>query len=110
MKETPDLTRGQTAKHLEILKAISNRSKPAELSENYASKVTESFRSQLRDNLAFMQKFAFLGKEAFSPDHFMLDPTAAEVFHYKMTLPKRTVYYHFRFDKQSKISWISFEE
>jgi len=110
MKESPDLTPNQTANHLQVLKGISEGAKPAELSATHAAKLTDTFRQQLRENLGQLQKFAFLGKEQITPHHFMLDATAAEIFHYKMQLPKRTIYYHFRFDKQGKISWISFEE
>ena len=110
MKESPDLTPHQTADHLQVLKGISEGAKPAELSATCAAKLSDTLRQQLRENLGQLQKFVFLGKEQITPQHFMLDATAAEVFHYKMQLPKRTIYYHIRFDKQGKISWISFEE
>lgn len=110
MKESPELKPGQTKDHLQILKEISENKTPPVLSANYAAKVPEAFRKQLKENLTHLRSFTFLGHEHITPDHFMLDPTAAEFYRYEMTLPNKTVYYYFRFDKEGKIGWISSEE
>ena len=57
-----------------------------------------------------MRSFTFLGNEKITENYFMLDPTAAEFYRYKMTLADKTVYYHFRMDKEEKVGWIIFEE
>lgn len=110
MKESADVTPGQTSAHLNILKDIADNKTPSQLSTNYASKISEAFRKQLTDNLKQMKSFVFLGQEKITADHFMLDPTAAEFYRYKMNLADKTVFYHFRMDKEGKIGWIVFEE
>jgi hypothetical protein len=57
-----------------------------------------------------MKSFAYLGNEQVTTNHFIPDPTAAEIFRYKMTLAGKTVFYHFRTNKEGKIAWISFED
>ena len=110
MKEATDAPLRRTQNHLNVLKEIAAGRTPESLLANYASKVTDAFRQQVRGNLERMKAFAFLGNEKFTPDHFMLDATAAEVFRYRMTLPDKIVYYHLRFNKEGKIGWISAEE
>lgn len=108
LKET--INANQTQAHLQILKDIADKKTPENLATNYASKISETFRQQLAENLKQMKFFAYLGSEKITADHFMLDPTAAEFFRYKMTLANKTVYYHFRINKEGKIGWINFEE
>ncbi len=110
MKESADVTPGQTSAHLSILKDIAENKTPGALSTNYASKMSEAFRKQLADNLKQMKSFTFLGKEKINENYFMLDPTAAEFYRYKMTLADKTVFYHFRMDRVGKVGWIVFEE
>ncbi len=57
-----------------------------------------------------MRSFTFLGDEKITENYFMLDPTNAEFYRYKMTLADKTVYYHFRMDKEEKVGWIIFEQ
>jgi D-alanyl-D-alanine carboxypeptidase len=108
LKEVVDTK--QTEKSLQILKDIANNKTPEILSANFASKVSETFRKQLGENLKQMKSFAYIGNEKIGENHFMLDPNAAEFFRYKMTLANKTVYYHFRMNKDGKIGWIIFEE
>lgn len=108
LKEINDPKR--TEKALQILKDIADNKANEMFSANYASRVPESFRKQLAENLKQMKSFAFLGNEKIGEDHFMLDATAAEFFRYKMTLANKTVYYHFRMNKEGKIGWIVFED
>jgi Beta-lactamase class C and other penicillin binding proteins len=110
LKNAEDTFPGQTPSHLATLKAIAEKTSAPMLSDTYVPKISDAFRKQLADNLAEMTDFKFLGREIFSPEHFMLDPTAAGVDRYKMTLKAKTVYYHLRFNKERKISWISTEE
>lgn len=110
MKESADVTPGQTNAHLNILKEIADNKTPAQLSANYASKISDAFRKQLNDNLKQMKSFTFLGNEKITESYFMLDPTAAEFYRYKMTLADKTVFYHFRMDRGAKVGWIIFEE
>ncbi len=108
MKEVVDAN--QTEKSLKILRDIADNKTPQILSENYASKVSEAFRKQLAENLKLMRSFVYLGREKIGEDHFMLDATAVEFLRYKMTLANKTVYYHFRMNKEGKIGWIVFED
>jgi CubicO group peptidase (beta-lactamase class C family) len=108
LKEINDKER--TEKTLQTLKDIAENKSSEMLSANYASRVPQTFRQQLADNLKQIKTFAFLGQEKITADHFVLDPTLTEVFHYKMTLAKKTVYYHFRMNKEGKIGWIVFED
>lgn len=108
MKEVVD--ENQRQKTLQILKEIADNKTPETLSANYASKISESFRQQTAENLKLMKSFAYLGYEKITDDHFVPDPNAAELFHYKMTLANKTVYYHFRINKDGKIGWIIFED
>ncbi len=108
LKEISDTK--QTEKALQILKDIAENKTPETLSANFAAKVSETFRKQLAENLKQMKSFAYLGNEKIGEDHFMLDATAAEFFRYKMTLTTKTVYYHFRMNKEGKIGWIVFED
>ena len=110
MKPTPDATPNQTQVHLQVLKDIANGKHNDLCSPIYAAKITDVFRQQLRQDLGESKSFVFLGKEKITRDHFMLDTTADEIFHYKMVLAKRTLYFHFRFNTEQKIGWISFEE
>lgn len=110
MEVSPDAVPNQTREHLQILKDISAGKTPAILSDKYASKISETFRTQVRENLKLSSSFVYLGGEKITANHFMLDPTADEILHYKMALPKKTVYYHFRFDKEHRLAWVSFEE
>ncbi len=110
MKETPDAAPNQTQNHLQILKAIAENKNSEMLSASYASRVPETFRRQLADNLKQMNAFAYLGKERITADHFILDPTLIEIFHYKMMLANHNVYYHFRVNKNEKVGWIMFED
>ncbi len=108
MKEVVD--ENQRQKTLQILKEIADNKTPETLSANYASKISESFRQQTAENLKLMKSFAYLGNEKITTDHFIPDPNATEIFHYKMTLANKTVYYHFRINKDGKIGWIIFED
>ena len=72
--------------------------------------MSAAFRKQLADNLKQLKAFTYLGNEKIGADYFMLDPTAAEFFRYKMTLANTTVFYHFRMSKEGKIGWIVFED
>ena len=110
MKETPDAAPNQTQNHLQMLKDLADNKNPEMLAANYASRVPATFRQQLAANLKQMKSFAFLGKEKITADHFILDPTLIEIFHYKMTLANKTVYYHLRFNKDGRIGWIVFED
>lgn len=110
LKETPDATSNQTQNALQILKDIGDNKKPEILSTNFASRMPEAFRKQLAENLSQMKSFAYIGNEKIGKDHFMLDPAAAEFFRYKMTLANKTVYYHYRMNKDGKVGWIIFEE
>ena len=106
LKETLDAIPNQTRNYLQILKDIAAGKNPEMMSANFAAKVSESFRKQLSANLKQMKTFAYLGKEKITADHFVLDPDASEFFRYKMTLPDKTIYYHFRMNKDGKIGWI----
>lgn len=108
MKEIKDSK--QTENALQTLKDIADHKTNEMLSANYASRVPDAFRKQLGENLKQMKSFAYLGNEKITADHFMLDPTAFEFFRYKMTLANKTVYYHFRMNKDGKIGWIVFED
>ncbi|MFN0140489.1 MAG: serine hydrolase domain-containing protein [Pyrinomonadaceae bacterium] len=108
LKEVIDVNQTQT--NLQILKAIADRKNPESLSANFASRMPETFRKQLGENLKQMKAFAYIGNEKIGENHFMLDAAAAEFFRYKMTLANKTVYYHFRMNKDGKIGWIIFEE
>ncbi len=110
MKEMPDATPNQTQNHLQLLKDIADNKNSEMLAANYASRIPATFRQQLAENLNQMKTFAYLGKEKITPDHFILDPTLAEIFHYKMMLANKTVYYHLRITKEGKIGWIVFED
>ena len=110
MKEKPDETPNQTQTYLQMLKDIADNKNPEMLSANYAARVPATFRRQLAENLTQMKNFTYLGKEKITADHFILDPTLSEIFHYKMTLLNKTVYYHLRINKDGKIGWIVFEE
>lgn len=110
MKRSPDLTPNQTRDHLQILEAIAAHKDSDALSANYSAKISEPFRQQLAENLKQMKSFVYLGSEPVTADHFILDPTLVDIQHYKMTLSNRTVYYHFRIDKNQKIGWIVFED
>lgn len=109
MKETQQLTPNQNEMFLQALRSIAEKKSSEMLSTNYASKINEDFRRRLGENLKQMKSFAYLGKEKITADHFMLD-TTAEIFHYKMTLSNKTVYYHFRMNKEGRIGWITFDE
>ncbi|MGI8788170.1 MAG: serine hydrolase domain-containing protein [Pyrinomonadaceae bacterium] len=106
LKETPDATPNQTQTYLQILKYIADNKNPEIMSANFSSKVSETFRQQLGENLKQMKSFVYLGKEKITADHFVLDPAAFEFFRYKMTLADKTVYYNFRMNKDGKIGWI----
>lgn len=108
MKEIVD--KKQREKALKILKEIADGKTPDELSANYAKNISESFRKQAGENLKQMKSFAYLGNERVTAHHFIPDPNAAEISHYKMTLATRIVYCHFRSNKDGKMGWISFEE
>ncbi len=110
LKETPDAIPNQTQTYLQILKDIADKKNPEILSANYAAKVSETFRQQLAENIKQMKSFAYLGNEKITADHFVLDPNASEFSRYKMTLADKTVYYHFRMNKDGKVGWIIFEE
>jgi D-alanyl-D-alanine carboxypeptidase len=105
-----EITDSQTPTNLQILRDIAANKNSEMLSANYASRVPTTFRRQLGENLKQMRAFTFLGKEKITPDYFVLDPTLTEIFYYKMTLANRTVYYHFRFNKDGKVGWIVYEE
>ncbi len=110
MKETPDLTPGQTKNALHILSEIAAGRSTGEMSTNYTAKVPDAFRKQLAENLKQMKSFVYLGREKITTDHFMLDATADEFIRYRMTLPGKKVYYYFRMNKEGKIGWIQVEE
>ena len=103
LKEMPN---AQTQEFLQILKDIAANKNPEIMSPNFASKVSENFRKQLAENLKQMKSFAYLGTEKITADHFVLDPLAVKFIRYKMMLPDKTVYYHFRMNKDGKIGWI----
>lgn len=108
MKEINDANQRENA--LQILKEIADNKTPETLSANYAKNISVTFRKQTAENLKQMKSFAYLGSEKVTTDHFIPDPTAAEIFHYKMTLADKTVYYHFRMNKEGKIGWIMYED
>ncbi len=108
MKEVIDANQTQT--NLQILKDISESKTSEIMSANFAANVSGTFRKQLAENLKQMKSFAFLGNEKIGENHFMLAPNASEFFRYKMTLANKTVYYHFRMNKDGKIGWIVFED
>lgn len=110
MKEVPDDTPNQTQKALQILRDIADNKSPGEMSSNFAAKVPEAFRKQVGENLKQMSAFRYLGREKIGVDHFMLDVTADEFVRYRMTLPRKNVYYYFRMNKEGKIGWIVVEE
>lgn len=110
MKQSPDVTPGATAASVQVLKDLADKKPNNALSANFAAKVSDAFRKQLTENLSQMKSFVFLGSEKITNDHFMLDATAAELFHYKMTLAGKDVFYHFRMNKEAKIGWIVFED
>ncbi len=110
LKEMPDSTPNQMQTYLQILKDIAAGKNPEILSANFAAKVSENFRKQLGENLKQMKSFVYLGTEKITADHFVLDPAAFEFSRYKMTLPDKTVYYHFRMNKDGKVGWIIFED
>lgn len=108
MKEVIDVKQRETA--LQILKELADGKTPETLSANYAKNISETFRKQLGENLKQMKSFAYLGSEKVTTDHFIPDPTAAEIFHYKMTLAGKTVFYHLRTNKEGKVGWIMYED
>lgn len=108
LKEVVDVNKTQNA--LQILIDIADNKSPESLSTNFASRMSDAFRKQLVENLKQMKSFAYLGSEKIGADHFMLDPMASVLFRYKMTLANKTVYYHFRMNKDGKVGWIIFEE
>lgn len=108
LKEVVDLEKTRDA--LQILKELAENKKPEILSTNFAAKMPDAFRKQLAENLKQMRSFTYLGNEKIGENHFMLDPQASEFFRYKMKLASKTVYYHFRMNKDGKIGWIIFEE
>lgn len=110
LKETADAAPNQTQNYLQTLKSIADNRVSEQMSANYTSRIPETFRKQLAENLKQMKSFLYLGKEKITTDHFVLDPTLVEIFHYKMTLADKTVYYHFRMNKEGKIGWIVAEE
>lgn len=110
MKESADLTPNQTSSYLQALKDISEKRTSNVVSTSYSAKISDDFRKQVSEDLRQMKSFAFLGAEQITRDHFVLDPTLTEIYHYKMTLPGKTVYYHFRLDKEQKIGWIVRED
>ena len=61
-------------------------------------------------NAALTDEERGLGKEKITAEHFVLDPTLTEVFYYKMTVPDKIFYYHFRVGKDGKIGFIVTEE
>ena len=101
---------GLTQTYFQILKDIADNKTPEVLSANFAAKVPDAFRKQLAENLKQMKSFAYLGNEKIGENHFMLDAAASEFQRYKMTLTDKTVYYHFRMNKDGKVGWIIFEE
>ncbi len=108
LKEVIDVN--QTEKSLQVLKNIADNRTPETLSANYASKISETFRKQLAENIKEMKSFVYLGNEKISTEHFMLDPAAVEFRRYKMALTSKTVFYHFRMNNDGKIGWIVFED
>ncbi len=108
MKEINDAKQRENA--LQILKEIADNKTPETLSANYAKNVSENFRKQTAENLKQMKSFVYLGNEKVTTNHFIPDPMAAEIFHYKMTLANKTVFYHFRMNKDGKIGWVIFED
>ncbi len=108
LKEINDTARRDRS--LQILKDIAAKNGPAELSTNFATKMSDAFRTQLSDNLKQMKTFAYLGSEKIGENHFNLDPAAAEFHRFKMVLVGKTVYYNFRMNKDGKIGWIIFED
>lgn len=108
MKEVDDPEKTREA--LQILKDIAENKNPDILSTNFATRMPDAFRKQLAENLKQMKSFAYLGNEKIGKNHFMLDPLASEFFRYRMTLASKTVYYHFRMNKDGKIGWIIFED
>lgn len=110
MKDVPDGTPNQTQKALQILRDIADGKSPAEMSANFAAKVSDAFRKQLGENLKNMKSFAYLGTEKITVDHFMLDATADGFIRYRITLAGKKVYYYLRMNKDGKIGWIVIEE
>jgi len=108
LKEVNDTARRDRS--LQILKDITAKKVPAELSANFAAKMSDAFRTQLSDNLKQMKTFAYLGSEKIGENHFNLDPAAAEFQRFKMVLENKTIYYSFRMNKDGKIGWIIFED
>lgn len=95
---------------LQLLKDIAAKKMRPELSTNFAAKMSDAIRTQLSDNLKQMRSFAYLGSEKIGENHFILDPAAAEFQRFKMVLATKTIYYHFRMNRDGKIGWIIFED
>ena len=110
LKETKEVTANQTNNFLQTLKDIADNKKSDSLTASYAPRISDAFRKQTGENLKQMKSFAFLGKEKITLEHFVLDPTLVEVFYYKMTLTDKTIYYHFRVNKDGKVGFIIAEE
>ena len=110
LKEAKEEIPNQINNFLQILKDIADNKNPEILSDSYVSRISDAFRQRTTENLKQLKSFTYLGKEKITPDHFILDPTLTEVFYCKMTLAHKTVYYHFRMNKEGKIVWIMYED
>lgn len=110
LKEQKNASPTQTENFLQLLKDIAANKKTDQLTDSYTARISDTFRQQTGENLQKMKSFVYLGKENFTPEHFVLDPTLNEVFYYKMTLADKTVYYHFRVTKDGKTGFIIAED
>lgn len=110
LKATGEETPNQTNNFLQILKDIAENKNSESLSTSYAARISENFRRQTGENLKQMKSFDYLGSEKITAEHFVLDPTLTKVFYYKMMLPDKIFYYHFRVNKDGKIGFIVTED
>lgn len=110
LKEQKEENPNQSNNFLQLLKDIADNKKSERLTASYAPRISDVFRKQTGENLQKMKSFAYLGKEKITPEHFVLDPTLTEMFYYKMSLADKTVYYHFRVNKDGKVGFIIAEE
>lgn len=109
LKEKKEETQNQTNDFLQLLRDITENKISPMMTTAYPAKINENFRNQTTENLKQMKSFLYLGKEKFSSEHFVLDPTLTEIFYYKMILPDKNIYYHFRVDKDGKVGFIVME-
>ena len=106
----PDANPQTTQKLLQLLRDIAANRNNDLLTASYAARINADFREQLAQNLKTQTAFTYLGQEPIGPAHFVLDASLAEVLYYKMATASRTVYYHFRFNREGKVGFIITED